>query len=1274
MCRTSQALYVWCQCEESHILETCQTGRTSPNRHGSCDSVDSETVYLHCFCHYHSTNGFTTIKKDRKLQRKADKKKNKRRSMDSATSVDSLNSTSTADMEDQNNHPARSPDEPPLPTMTAHNLAVNFHRLSLATTTASPGSPLLASSPTPSPRSPSQASSRIRNASSSVTPASLRSKTPSTLRKTPSNASLRDERRLSTPSLQKRASTSSLRSVSLSREQGVASSLSRRSSSNVLGTMYSTKSPIPAVVEAPTASSIASDHFKAELALHESVDLQSKTAVIIQDACYGHRFSRPYTSKEGLSTIVERPERLRASLLGMSTAYVRVGKRHAGASFAPRPGLNVDLLPPPPFQIRKSKRAISLNSPAVTYVHGDKWMEDLRAMCNAAESRLALNGREIVRPRSAGKKDPEEKPLHDGDLYLCPESLDAFQGALGGVCDAVDIVLTDNSTNRAFVCVRPPGHHCASTDPSGFCWLNNVHVGITHAAMVHGLTHAAIIDFDLHHGDGSQAIAYKQNEHAWYLQQRGGAAARNAAQHKKTAVGYYSLHDINSFPCENGEMEKIVNASVCIDNAHGQSIWNAHLEPWKTHEEFWKLYNDKYLVLLDKARSFLRSHTQRLDSIEGGPAPKAAIFISAGFDASEYEGAGMQRHKVNVPTDFYARFTADVIRLAEEEGLGTEGRVISVLEGGYSNRALASGVLSHLSALADTRTFSDAADRGRQSGLASEMSGRLGLGGETGQDSARGENTGPAFETEWWAPELLDELELLAFPPPVAKKTQKSAPTYFSPTHASTARVTTTLRERKSSANFAVDDYSPEPLPEVGWATSAHELWKCVIPSDRETLSFQYDELKARAVEAKKKKQTNVEPPATPSGNTRRQLRARTSKPTSPDTPVAKAQTPRRVSARNNRRTTIGSASDLPEPLTGPKAAKPERRRQSAIGAVSEAENTPGSGSRTPTRASSRLSSTPSQAPAGPVVNKKTRVSSGTPKRSASPRKVPPLPKVPSLYMNNLNAPSTSSRASSQSGEDAAKVNGNAETENRIDDLSAGMKKMSLKLKVPSPEENALREKKAAEQRKKAATAKKATTSKPAASKAARNTKLASKAANSAAGQSQPARNVLTKLEKGNEYEVPIKAEVPSTTPTSSAPVDTNKEVSVKLEPEDISPSMDSYQGFCAPATGLTSQQINLPLSPLSPLGLPSAPAPGNAPSVQPHIMVQPPASVMSGQANNGGLPVFSSTGHIPFAMRFPQGDQIQYPQSQFQQQLESDPNYQYHPHDGSVQQHSESA
>lgn len=97
MCRTSQALYIWCQCEESHILEPCNMGRSSPNsNNSSCDSITSETVYLHCFCRYHSIKGFKSVKEDRKVQCKANRKKKKRRSMDSATSVDSIDSTASA--------------------------------------------------------------------------------------------------------------------------------------------------------------------------------------------------------------------------------------------------------------------------------------------------------------------------------------------------------------------------------------------------------------------------------------------------------------------------------------------------------------------------------------------------------------------------------------------------------------------------------------------------------------------------------------------------------------------------------------------------------------------------------------------------------------------------------------------------------------------------------------------------------------------------------------------------------------------------------------------------------------------------------------------------------------------------------------------------------------------------------------------------------------------------------------------------------------------------
>ena len=135
---------------------------------------------------------------------------------------------------------------------------------------------------------------------------------------------------------------------------------------------------------------------------------------------------------------------------------------------------------------------------------------------------------------------------------------------------------------------------------------------------------------------------------------------------------------------------------------------------------------------VEKARIFLRHHTQRLRGIVNGPKPKGAIFISAGFDASEHEGAGMQRHSVNVPSEFYARFTRDIVQLAQEEGTGVDGRVISVLEGGYSDKALISGVLSHVSGLCHGQhVAATAVPKLTGDGLADEMA-RLNMGGLSG--------------------------------------------------------------------------------------------------------------------------------------------------------------------------------------------------------------------------------------------------------------------------------------------------------------------------------------------------------------------------------------------------------------------------------------------------------------------------------------------------------------------------------------------------------------
>lgn len=902
----------------------------------------------------------------------------------------------------------------------SHNdLTDSLNRLSLvnATATPLPASPALLSPRDPASRSPVPYQ-----------------RTP---RRSPSSNSLRDERRKSTPVkstpvLQKRTSTASLRSVS--NHTGPSSPLfdSRRSSANLAGSPTTAASPAmlpPRLLpQGPTAASIAAEHFQKEVDLHQMEDLQSKTVVIVHDACYGHRFSRPRTTRNHLAAIVERPERMRACVVGIAAAYVRLGRRHAGGPYAPHPHLDILSLPPP-FQIRKTGRTLLLSDNAVANVHGTQWMSDLNSMCDVAESRLALTGKELVRPPAAGGDGASgQKPppsLHEGDLYLCSESLNAFQGALGGVCDGIDTVLGPGPTTRAFVCIRPPGHHCSSDFPSGFCWINNVHVGISYAATHHGLTHAAILDFDLHHGDGSQEIAFDHNHKAL-------TPSRNQSAYEKTAIGYYSLHDINSYPCEDGNPEKVRNASVCVDGAHNQSIWNVHLQTWVTEGEFWNLYETQYMTLIHKARAFLRAHTQRLSEIPYGPPPKAAIFISAGFDASEWEGSGMQRHKVNVPTEFYARFTADVVRMSEEEGLGVDGRVISVLEGGYSDRALSSGVLSHISGLGS-------ATHGLQSEYVKSERASEDVLSALDQLSVQ-----EGYDKEWWSPSMLSELEMLNLPP--AKDEREKG--YWKDTRSFSAKKVSNPRKSFGSST-AIEPHQLPPLPEVGWATAAHELSKVLIPENRQTTSYRAEELNAEASRQRRDRQIALDggvnpaivPPPPPAPiDEKRQLRVRKTKSPTPYSP--RPATPRQQAMRKNRRTTI-DGNDLPSP-SGESPSADASRRKSVSGVAPIEIGNLGS-SANPTRRASSAASMKSATGTVTGLRKSNSTRPATPKRSTSPRKAPPVPKVPTAFL-------------------PSKLSDEVPPSDDVENLTSGLRK--IKLVMPSPEEQAAREKKAAEESK----------------------------------------------------------------------------------------------------------------------------------------------------------------------------------------------------------------
>ncbi|KAF9465374.1 histone deacetylase complex protein [Collybia nuda] len=432
-------------------------------------------------------------------------------------------------------------------------------------------------------------------------------------------------------------------------------------------------------------------------------------AVFLQDACYQHQYIR----SRDLSAIVERPERLRAVTIGLSAAIARLElvvptKQHINTRGDEDPDdlvaamnrMNLILDHESPISIIQSHASVDiLANPAVKFVHGDvdgdvylenlkQWAEDSRNKIHKGESEIPSG-------------------LAQGDLYLCPESIAAIQGALGTVCEAVDVVISTsrNATkqpmagtpnmsvnppaHRAFVAVRPPGHHCGEDSPAGFCFVNNVAVGAAHAHLQHGINRVVILDIDLHHGNGTQSITWQINEETYRqtLESEGGSPnAKSGPQ-----IYYGSIHDILSYPCEDGKPNLIQAASVSLHKSHGQYIENIHLQTYTSEIHFWDvLYKEQYSKILRKAEEFLDG--------TGGPGDDVMVFISCGMDACEHEYESMSRHNRKVPTSFYYRFARDVCAFSDRYACG---RVVSVLEGGYSNRALISGTMAHLAGLTD---------------------------------------------------------------------------------------------------------------------------------------------------------------------------------------------------------------------------------------------------------------------------------------------------------------------------------------------------------------------------------------------------------------------------------------------------------------------------------------------------------------------------------------------------------------------------------------------
>jgi acetoin utilization deacetylase AcuC-like enzyme len=235
---------------------------------------------------------------------------------------------------------------------------------------------------------------------------------------------------------------------------------------------------------------------------------------------------------------------------------------------------------------------------------------------------------------------PTQGHVHlDPDTALNHASGEAALRAVGGICAAVDRVVAGTAKN-AFCAVRPPGHHAESSAAMGFCLFNNVAVAAEHARSVHGLERVAMVDFDVHHGNGTQNHVYRYRD-----------------------LFYASSHQWPCYPGTGMEHETGVFNNIC----------NIPLRPGSGSELFRRGYLDRILPALVNFRPDI-------------------ILISAGFDAHARDPLAQLR----LETDDFAWITRELAEIAEKH---CGGRLVSTLEGGYDLQALAASVAAHVRSL-----------------------------------------------------------------------------------------------------------------------------------------------------------------------------------------------------------------------------------------------------------------------------------------------------------------------------------------------------------------------------------------------------------------------------------------------------------------------------------------------------------------------------------------------------------------------------------------------
>ena len=226
----------------------------------------------------------------------------------------------------------------------------------------------------------------------------------------------------------------------------------------------------------------------------------------------------------------------------------------------------------------------------------------------------------------------------DPDTSMNPKSLDAALRAAGAVVAATDAVMKGDVAS-AFCAVRPPGHHATPSRPMGFCLFNNVAIGAMHALEAHGLDRVAILDFDVHHGNGTED-----------------------AFHGDSRVMLCSTFQHPYYP-------------FCGADSANDHIINVPLAAMTDGAGFRHAVERHWLPALERFRPQL-------------------VFVSAGFDAHRDDPLAY----LKLGDEDYRWVTERLVEVAQRDA---EGRVVSTLEGGYNTEALGRCVVEHVSVLAD---------------------------------------------------------------------------------------------------------------------------------------------------------------------------------------------------------------------------------------------------------------------------------------------------------------------------------------------------------------------------------------------------------------------------------------------------------------------------------------------------------------------------------------------------------------------------------------------